>query len=54
MSTVVANGKTREASIEITIIRANGAVEHVGTVSYWHHNPLKRMAWRLRRWVCSR
>jgi len=34
----------REASIEITVIRADGTRENRGIVSYWHKNPLKRAA----------
>jgi hypothetical protein len=48
---IVAHGKAREASIECTIIRVDGTIERLGTVSYWHRNPLKRLAWRLRRWL---
>lgn len=51
MSTVAAPAKAREGSIEITIIRANGTTEHLGVVSYWHRNPFKRFAWRVRRWL---
>lgn len=51
MSAVHAPARAREASIEITVIRADGSTERLGTVSYWHRNPLKRLAWRLRRWL---
>ena len=33
-----------EASIEVTVIRADGTREEHGVVSYWHKNPLKRAA----------
>lgn len=51
MSMIVANGKAREASIEVTVIRADGSIERLGTVSYWHRNPFKRLAWRVHRWL---
>lgn len=51
MSMIVANGKAREASIEITITRADGTIERLGAVSYWHRNPLKRWFWHARRWL---
>lgn len=50
MGTVIAPAKARSAEIEVTIIRANGTIEHRGVVSYWHRNPLKRLAWRLFGW----
>lgn len=52
MASVTVNGrKAKHASIEAVVIRADGAVERLGTVSYWHRNPLKRIAWRVRRWL---
>ncbi len=30
----------KSGSLEITIIRANGDVEELGVVSYYHRNPL--------------
>lgn len=43
----------RAASIEVqaTITRADGTVEHLGTISYWHRNPIKRWLFRLRRFM---
>lgn len=39
-------GASRVA-IEAQVIRADGRVESLGVVSYWHRNPLKRLVWRL-------
>jgi hypothetical protein len=50
MGTVSVNGKAREATIEATILRADGRVEHLGAISYWHRNPLRRLAWHLFGW----
>lgn len=41
--------KAKEASIEITVIRADGTVENLGVVSYWHRNPLKRWLWNIKK-----
>lgn len=38
----------KSISLEATVIRANGDVEELGTVAYWHRNPLKRLVSRLR------
>lgn len=48
---VIAPAKAREALIEARVIRADGSVEHLGVVSYWHRNPLRRALWRVRRWL---
>lgn len=42
-------GRPAQIAIEATVTRADGRVERLGTVSYWHKNPLKRAIWRLRR-----
>lgn len=46
---IAAKGKAKSVELEITVIRADGTVENYGTVAYWHRNPLKRWAWKLRR-----
>lgn len=38
----------RSVSVEATIRRADGRVEPLGVVAYYHRNPLKRLAKRLR------
>jgi len=47
---VEAKQKLKQATIEAVVIRANGKREDLGVVSYWHKNPLRRLAWRLRLW----
>ena len=42
-----------EVRVSATVIRANGAIEELGEVSYWHRNPLRRAAFRFRRWLRS-
>jgi hypothetical protein len=37
----------KQATIEVTILRANGDRENLGVVSYWHKNPLRRLWWRI-------
>lgn len=32
----------KEASIEVVVIRRDGRIENLGTVAYWHRNPLRR------------
>jgi len=49
--TVQVNTRAREASIEAIITRADGSVEIVGVVSYWHKNPLRRWWWHFSKLV---
>jgi hypothetical protein len=37
----------RTASIEATVIRADGRVERLGVVSFYHRNPLMRLSMRV-------
>jgi hypothetical protein len=46
-----ATSYVQEASIEITVIRADGTREDLGVVSYWNKNPLKRLLWRIKQWL---
>lgn len=48
---IIASATAREASISAVITRADGTVEDLGVISYWHRNPLKRAWWRLRQWM---
>lgn len=49
MSEMKISSGAKEATIEAVIIRADGTVEQLGVISYWHKNPLKRLAWRMKR-----
>jgi hypothetical protein len=49
-----AKGDIKEATIEVTVIRADGSREDHGVVSYWHKNPLKRAAFAARQKLKTR
>lgn len=49
-----AKGSAREVTIEAVITRADGSVERLGVVSYWHKSPWKRLVWRLKRGITWR
>lgn len=51
MGTVFIDERAKEAYIEIEVIRADGRREKLGVVSYWHKNPLRRIAWRIKHWT---
>ena len=43
---VAANIKSAE--LQAVIIRADGTRVELGTIAYFHKNPLKRMLWKLK------
>ena len=47
----IISGKAREATISAVITRADGTVEYLGNIAYWHANPLKRWAFEFKRWI---
>ncbi|MGE0724816.1 MAG: hypothetical protein AB7O45_10595 [Alphaproteobacteria bacterium] len=48
---IVAPSGAREISIEATVIRADGRVEPLGRVAYWHKSRARRALWHLGRIV---
>ena len=53
MADLRARSGVKEQSLQVKVIRADGRVEDHGTVAYWNRNPLRRLAWRLRRTLRS-
>lgn len=43
----VANSRAVEQTLTAVITRADGTVEHVGVVAYWHRNPIMRWKHRI-------
>lgn len=37
----------REQTVRAVITRADGRVEDLGVISYWHRNPVRRLVGRL-------
>ena len=54
MADLQAQGKPLMISIAATVTRADGTVEDLGTVSYWHANPIRRLIWRIGRIIYGR
>lgn len=48
MSNFAARTGIKEQIIEAKIIRADGTVEDLGVINYWHRNPLRRFWWKLK------
>jgi hypothetical protein len=40
--------RARQITIEAVVTRADGTVENLGLVAYYHQNPLRRLMWWLR------
>lgn len=53
--TALALSKARRATIHAVVTRADGSVENLGVIAYYHRNPLRRwlvnrlIAWRQRK-----
>lgn len=45
----MAPAHAEEATIHAVIHRADGTVVDLGIVSYYHRNPLKRLAWKVKK-----
>lgn len=53
MTQLMTRGRAREVTVRAVITRADGSTETLGTISYWHRNPFKRLLWRLKTWLLS-
>jgi hypothetical protein len=48
---LLALARARKASITATVTRADGRVEELGTIAYWHRNPLLRWPVNIYIWL---
>ena len=48
---ITTNAKVKQMELSAIITRADGTIEDLGTIQYWHKNPLKRMIWRIKKWL---
>ena len=53
MAQMIVPSNAKETQISAVITRADGTVEHLGVVSYWHKNPIKRIFWSIKKWLLS-
>lgn len=53
MTEMIVPSNAKEVQISVVITRVGGTVEHLGIVSYWHKNPLKRIFWSIKKWLLS-
>jgi hypothetical protein len=45
----VTNINAKSIELVATITRADGTVEQLGVIDYWHKNPIKRLIWSLKK-----
>ena len=48
---ITSDAKVTQMEITAVITRADGTIEELGTIQYWHKNPLKRLLWRIKKWL---
>ena len=48
---ITTDAKVKQMEISAIITRADGTIENLGTIQYWHKNPLKRIIWRIKKWL---
>lgn len=48
---ITSDAKVKQMEISAVITRADGTVVDLGTIQYWHKNPLKRLLWRIKKWL---
>lgn len=49
MAIISASAGTRQASVSAVLTKADGRVIDLGTIAYYHPNPLRMLAWRIGR-----
>jgi len=45
--------QVKSMELSARIIRSDGTIEELGTIQYWHKNPIKRIIWRIKKWLHS-
>lgn len=48
---ITSDAKVKQMELSARIVRADGTVEELGTIQYWNKNPLKRLLWRIKKWL---
>ena len=50
---ITSEAQVKQMEISAIITRTDGTIENLGTIQYWHKNPLKRIIWRIKKWLHS-
>jgi hypothetical protein len=49
MTSVQSRANTKWQTVRAVVTRADGTIEDLGVISYYHRNPLFRWAWRVKK-----
>lgn len=47
------NLDAKEIQLIAVVTRADGTVEDLGVIDYYSNNPIKRIIWRIKKWLHS-
>jgi predicted transcriptional regulator len=47
----IAKSNAKEIELIAVVTRADGTVEQLGVIDYWHKNPIKRFIWKLKKFL---
>jgi hypothetical protein len=47
----IAQSNAKEIELIATITRADGTVEQLGVIDYYHKNPIKLFIWKLKKFL---
>jgi len=45
------NSKVKELVLSAQITRADGTIEDLGAINYWHSSFIKRLLWSIKQWL---
>ena len=51
MAGMQVTSETKQAAISVVVTRANGTIEDLGVVAYYHRNPIMQLLYLLKRRV---
>ena len=43
--------QVKQLELSAIITRADGTIENLGTIQYWHKSLFKRILWRIKKWL---
>lgn len=49
MPKIIQTSSVKESSIKAVVVRADGTIEDLGVISYWHKNPFKRLWFKVKK-----
>lgn len=50
---MIADFNTKKMEVHAVVKKADGTIIDHGMVGYYHRNPIKRLIWRIKKWLHS-